>query len=67
MGDFNVRSRIWGDSVPNDNGEVTEEQLQFSYLCTVNTGTPTYLHKQPNTLTCVDLALATPDIFLDMQ
>ena len=36
-------------------------------MCILNTGAPTCLHKQTNSLTCIDLTLISPDIFIELE
>ena len=66
-GDLNARSIAWGDVENNDHGVVIENLLQSSNVCVLNTGVPTHLHKQTNTLTCVDLTLTSLNIFVELE
>ena len=65
--DFNACSIAWGDVESNDHGGVIENLLQSSEVCILNTGSLTHVHKQTDTLTCVDLTLTSLDIFVDVE
>ena len=65
VGDFNDRSVAWGDIENNEHGDIFEDLLLASYVCVLNTGS--HVHKQTVTLTCVDLALTSSDIFVELK
>ena len=67
VGDFNARSNVWGDVEINDHGQVISDILATSDICILNNGDATHLHKQTNSITCIDLALTSPDILTDVQ
>ena len=67
MGDFNVCSFAWRDVESNENGGIIENLLQSSDVCILNTGSPTYVHKQTDTLTCADLTLTSQEFFVDVE
>ena len=66
-GNFNARSIAWGDVESNEHGGAIENLLQSSEVCILNTGSPTHVHKQTDTLMCVDLTLTSQDIFIDVE
>ena len=66
VGDFNARSPVWGDYERNEHGQIIADVLANSNVCILNDGSGTHLHKQTNSMTCVDLTLASPEV-TDMQ
>ena len=67
VGDFNARSDVWGDNTTNPHGRKIEDLLINNDICILNTGSPTHLHIQTGTESCIDLTLASPELLGDFD
>ena len=65
LGDLNARSTVWGDTETNPHGRSVEDLLLASDVCVMNTGSPTHIHIQTGTESCIDMALSSPDLICD--
>ena len=65
LGDFNSRSPMWGDSTTNPKGRIIENLINRTNCSILNSGSPTQLHMQNNSLTCIDLSICSPDAIQD--
>ena len=65
VGDFNARHPLWGDVTANVKGNILASVLESENVALMNTGEPTHYHVQTGTLSCIDLALCSPDCILD--
>ena len=67
LGDFNARSPIWGDSTTNGKGRIIESLLLQNSCSILNTGMPTHLHIQTDTLSCIDISLCSSDLITEAE
>ena len=65
QGDFNARSRLWGDTEENARGRMLEDIILNNDIVISNNGQPTHYHSQSNTYSVIDLALCSSDCCLD--
>ena len=65
LGDFNAKSRLWGNIKSDQRGRVIENCLDSTELVLLNTGTPTHLSVHGHT--SIDLAFCSPSLSLKAQ
>ena len=67
VGDFNCRHTLWGDSVVTSRGRSLERFLQDFDLTILNAGSPTHFDLHTQSFSCLDLALCSPSLLLDLH
>ena len=67
MGDFNAKNTLWGGDVINDRGRLAGNFLSRYQACVLNDGHPTHFHTQTDTLSSIDLSVASLEIVTDFN
>ena len=67
LGDFNSHSKLWGCSGTNDKGAIIENFIAENDLCLFNNKQATYLHSPTRKYFSLDLAICSPNIYLDFN
>lgn len=61
---FNCRHTLWGDSLITIRGLLQEQFILVNDLSILKTGSPTHFDLRTQSLTCTQLSLCSPSIFL---
>ena len=67
LGDFNSHSKLWGCTDTNDKGAIIENFIAENDLCLFNNKQATYLHSPTRKYFSLDLAICSPNIYLDFN
>ena len=67
LGDFNSHSKLWGCSDTNDKGVIIENFIAENDLCLFNNKQATYLQSPTRKYFSLDLAICSPNIYLDFS
>ena len=67
LGDFNSRSRVWGDTTENEKGKVFEQFLISNNAVLLNNGQPTHYSVQHDTTSCTGAVLCSPTSASELQ
>ena len=67
VGDFNAHNTLWGCGDTDRKGRQLEEFISEQDLCICNDKSHTYLHPATGTYSALDLAICSPDLFLDFN
>lgn len=67
LGDLNGHGKMWGSQKTDSRGKIIEEILNENNLIILNENLPTHFSLAHNTLSCIDLALATIDIAINFK
>ena len=67
LGDMNSRHPLWGDVLTNPKGKLISTIIENEDIGLLNTGEPTHFHSQTNTLSCIDLSLASSNCLIDFN
>ena len=67
LGDFNCHSKLWGCSDTNDKGAIIENFIAENDLCLFNNKQATYLNSPTRKYFSLDLAICSPNIYLDFN
>jgi hypothetical protein len=66
LGDFNAHNPMWGSTSTNDKGNITEKLIDNFQPCILNNLSPTYLHPDTGTFSCIDFSIFHSTIYLDL-
>ena len=67
MGDFNAHNPIWGGTVVNERGKMIEDLVDINNRSIFNDGSKTYHNIHSGYSSAIDLAICSPNIYLDFQ
>ena len=67
LGDFNSHSKLWGCSDTNDKGVIKENFIAENDLCLLNNKQATYLHSPTRKYFSLELAICSPNIYLEFN
>ena len=67
VGDMNGRHHSWGDVVTDSRGNLIHSFIGEENLILMNDGEPTHFHIQTGTFSIIDLAIFSPDCFMDFS
>ena len=67
VGDMNGRHHSWGDIVTDARGNIIQSFIEEENLIIMNDENPTHFHIQTGTFSIIDLAICSPDCFMDFS